>query len=79
MKTSPFLDFVCAQLLFASCPKKFWNEVAITFVYVINRHPPSAIHNLTPFERLYGTPPSYSHHKVFSCACFVLLHPYEHT
>ncbi|KAL4028792.1 hypothetical protein IC575_012003 [Cucumis melo] len=40
---------------------------------------PTVIHNISPFERLYGTPPTYSHLKVFGCACFVLLHSHEHT
>ena len=39
----------------------------------------SFIHNVSPFERLYGTFPSYSNLKVFGCACFVLLHPHQHT
>ncbi|KAL0546824.1 hypothetical protein IC582_016742 [Cucumis melo] len=35
--------------------------------------------NISPFEKLYGTPPNYSNLKTFGCACFVLLHPHEHT
>ncbi|KAL0539908.1 hypothetical protein IC582_024129 [Cucumis melo] len=73
------LDSVRAQLLSGSCPEKFWGEAALTSVYVINRLPSQVIHNISPFERLYGTPPTYSHLKVFGCACFVLLHSHEHT
>src|SRR5262249_6024238 len=73
------LDSVRAQLLSASCPEKFWGEAALTSVYTINRVPTLVLHNLSPFERLYGTPPDYSTLKVFGCACFVLLHPSEHT
>ncbi|KAL0561212.1 hypothetical protein IC582_001634 [Cucumis melo] len=73
------LDFIRAQLLSGSCPEKFWGEAVLTSVYVINRLPSQVIHNISPFERLYGTLPSYSHLKVFGCACFVLLHPHEHT
>ncbi|KAL4035953.1 hypothetical protein IC575_004667 [Cucumis melo] len=73
------LDSVHVQLLSRSCSENFWGEAALTSVYVINRLPSQVIHNLSPFERLYDTPPSYSDLKVFGCACFVLLHPHEHT
>ncbi|KAL0541828.1 hypothetical protein IC582_021892 [Cucumis melo] len=73
------LDSVRALLFSASCPEKFWGEAALTSVYTINRLPSSVLQNISPFERLYGTPPNYSNLKVFGCACFVLLHPHEHT
>ncbi|KAL0534904.1 hypothetical protein IC582_029203 [Cucumis melo] len=73
------LDSVRAQLLSASCSEKFWGEAALTSVYVINRLPSQVIYNVSPFEQLYGTSPSYSNLKVFGCACFVLLHSHEHT
>ncbi|TYK17748.1 Retrovirus-related Pol polyprotein from transposon TNT 1-94 [Cucumis melo var. makuwa] len=73
------LDSVRALLLSASCPEKFWGEAALTSVSTINRLPSSVLQNISPFERLYGTPPNYSNLKTFSCACFVLLHPYEHS
>ncbi|KAA0025466.1 Retrovirus-related Pol polyprotein from transposon TNT 1-94 [Cucumis melo var. makuwa] len=73
------LDSVRALLLSASCPEKFWGEAALTSVYTINRLPSSVLQNISPFERLYGTPPNYSNLKVFGCACFVLLQPHEHT
>uniref|UniRef100_A0A2N9F7S6 Integrase catalytic domain-containing protein n=1 Tax=Fagus sylvatica TaxID=28930 RepID=A0A2N9F7S6_FAGSY len=73
------LDSVRAFLISASCPERFWGEAALTAVYTINRLPSSALQNVTPFERLYGTPASYSSLRVFGCACFVLLQPHEHS
>ena len=73
------LDLVRALLLYASCPEKFWGEIALTSVYIINRLPSSVLQNISPFEKLYGTPPNYPNLKVFGCAYFVLLHPHEHT
>jgi hypothetical protein len=73
------LDSVRAFLISASCPERFWGEAALTAVYTINRLPSSALQNVTPFERLYGTPTSYFSLRVFGCACFVLLQPHEHS
>uniref|UniRef100_A0A2N9FQ07 Integrase catalytic domain-containing protein n=1 Tax=Fagus sylvatica TaxID=28930 RepID=A0A2N9FQ07_FAGSY len=73
------LDSVRAFLISASCPERFWGEAALTAVYTINRLPSSALQNVTPFERLYGTPASYSSLRVFGCACFVLLQSHEHS
>jgi hypothetical protein len=73
------LDSVRAFLLSASCPEHFLGEVALTAVYTINRLPSTALHNMIPFERLYGTPASYSSLRVFGYACFVLLQPHKHS
>ncbi|KAL0549526.1 hypothetical protein IC582_014011 [Cucumis melo] len=73
------LDSVRALLFSALYPEKFWGEAALTFVYTINRLPSSILQNISPFEKLYGTPPNYSNLKTFGCVYFVLLHPHEHT
>uniref|UniRef100_A0A2N9IIQ3 CCHC-type domain-containing protein n=1 Tax=Fagus sylvatica TaxID=28930 RepID=A0A2N9IIQ3_FAGSY len=57
----------------------FGGKPPLTAVYTINRLPSSALQNVTPFERLYGTPASYSSLRVFGCACFVLLQSHEHS
>ncbi|RVX00672.1 Retrovirus-related Pol polyprotein from transposon TNT 1-94 [Vitis vinifera] len=44
----------------------------------INRIPSTVIHNQTPYERLFGSPPNYHHLRSFGSACFVLLQPHEH-
>ena len=54
-------------------------EVNPTAIYTINYLPPFVLDNVSPFESLYHTPPDYSSLKVFGCACFVLLQPYEYT
>lgn len=60
-------------LLFSSAPKEFWGEAVHTSVYLINRLPSPIIGKISPYECLYGTPPTYSHLKVFCSTCFVLL------
>ncbi|TYK19098.1 putative mitochondrial protein [Cucumis melo var. makuwa] len=78
-KHRQILDSVRGLLLSASCPEKFWGEAALTSVYTINHLPSSVLQNISPFEKLYGNPLNYSNLKTFGCACFVLLHPHEHT
>jgi hypothetical protein len=73
------LDSVRAFLISASCPERFLGEATLTAVYTINRLPSSALQNVTPFERLYNTPASYSSLCIFGYACFVLLQPHEHS
>ena len=73
------LDSVKAFLLSASCPECFLGEAALTVVYTINRLPSSALQNVTPFERLYGTPASYSSLRIIGCACIVLLQSHKHS
>ena len=66
-------DTVHALLLSAKVPAPFWGEAALHVVHAINRIPSPVIHNQTPYERLFGSPPDYHHLRSFSSACFVLL------
>ena len=42
-----------------------------TAIYIINRTPTAAVHNVTPEERYSGKKPDLSHLKVFVCICYV--------
>ncbi|GFZ16739.1 hypothetical protein Acr_26g0000090 [Actinidia rufa] len=80
-----FLAFLREQgtLPHRSCPgtspQNGRAELALTAAYTINRVPSPLLGNLTPYERLYGTPPDYHSLRVFGCAYFVLLQPHEQT
>ena len=77
-KLCHILDTVRAPLLSAKVPAPFWDEAALHAAHVINHIPSSVIHNQTPYEGLFGSPPDYSHLRSFGSACFVLLQPHEH-
>jgi len=51
----------------------FWAECVLTAVYLINRLPITLLSQQTPFERLYGKVPSYSHLKVFGCLAYATV------
>jgi histone deacetylase 1/2 len=67
-----------ALLSQASVPLKFWDEAFLTATYLINRLPSSAISFKTPFEQLFSASPEFSHLRVFGCACWPNLRPYNH-
>jgi hypothetical protein len=73
------LDAVQTLLLSASIPEHFWGDAALIAVYTINRVPSPPTLNKSPYELLYGSPLNYQLLRVFSCFCFVLLQPHEHT
>ncbi|RVW71923.1 Retrovirus-related Pol polyprotein from transposon TNT 1-94 [Vitis vinifera] len=77
-KLRHILDTVRALLLSAKVPAPFWGEASLHAVHAINCIPSAVIHNQTPYERLFGSPPNYHHLRSFGSACFVLLQPHEH-
>ena len=77
-KLRHILDTVRALLLSAKVPAPFWGEAALHAVHAINRIPSPVIHNQTPYEHLFGSPPDYRHIRSFGSACFALLQPHEH-
>ncbi|KAJ4790834.1 Retroelement pol polyprotein-like [Rhynchospora pubera] len=52
-------------------PIKFWGECVLTAAYLINRTPTPLLNNKTPYELLFGKPPSYAAVRNFGCLCYV--------
>jgi histone deacetylase 1/2 len=61
----------------ASMPLKFWDEAFVTATYLINRTPSKVIDYTTPLERLLHVKPNYAALRVFGCACWPNLRPYN--
>jgi hypothetical protein len=68
-----------ALLAHAHVPLKFWDEAFLSATYLINRLPSRVIDNTTPLERIFHTPPNYSMLRIFWCACWPHLCPYNST
>ena len=66
-----------ALLAAASMPLKFWDEAFLTAVHLINMLPSRVINNESPVERLLHTKPDYTSLRVFGCACWPNLRPYN--
>lgn len=54
----------------ASLPIDYWGECILTAGYLINRTPSPLLHGLTPFEKLYGHAPSFTHLRVLGCLAY---------
>ena len=61
----------------ASMPLKFWDEAFLTATFLINLLPSKVIDFDTPTERLLGTAPNYEALRIFGCACWPNLRPYN--
>jgi transposase InsO family protein len=66
-----------ALLSFASIPRHFWDDAFVTACYLINRMPTPTLKNQSPFEVLFKTPPDYKFLRIFGCACWPHLRPYN--
>ena len=61
----------------SSLPSYYWDHAFTTTAYLINRMPTHVLSNLSPYEKLFNRPPDYSFLRVFGCACFPNLSPYN--
>ena len=66
-----------ALLVGAFMPLKFWDEAFLTAVHITNILPSCVINHETPVERLLHTKPDYKSLRVFGCACWPNLRPYN--
>ena len=52
-------------------PHIYWAEAVSSAVYIMNRTPTVAIHDVTPKEKFTSNKPDLSHLKVFGCIAYV--------
>lgn len=60
-------------------PLKFWDEAFLTATFPINLLPSKVINFDTPVQRLLNHTPNYESLRVFGCACWPNLRPYNKT
>ena len=52
-------------------PQYYWAEAVHTAVYIMNRTPTAAVHDVMPEEKFTGLKVDVSHFKVFGCIAYV--------
>ncbi|KAG8486207.1 hypothetical protein CXB51_019494 [Gossypium anomalum] len=61
----------------ASMSVEFWSNAFSHAIHVVNKLPTYVLHGISPYEMLYKVRPDYSRLRVFGCACFPSLQPYN--
>ena len=60
-------------------PHTYWDEAVSTTIYIMNRTPTAAVHDVTPEEKFTSVKPDLSHLKVFECIAYVHVPNELHT
>jgi len=58
-------------------PHIYWDDAFLMATYLINRLPTTPL-DISPLEKLYNHTPDFSSLKIFGCACFPFLCPFNH-
>lgn len=63
-------------MIHAKFAPPFWGESIFTAIYLINKLPSVGLHWKSPFEILFGKPPSFDHLRIVGCLVYgALLKP----
>jgi hypothetical protein len=71
------VDMALCLISHSSLPFTYWPYAFSTAVYLINRLPSITRNYVSPWEILFGHSPDYKSLKIFGCACYPLLRPYN--
>jgi len=55
----------------------FWEDAFLTAVYIINRLPTPILQHKSPYEMVNNSKPDFNFLRVFGCACWPYLRPYN--
>ena len=58
-------------------PQQFWEDAFLMTTYIINRLPTPILNQKSPYKIVYHHTPDYHFLKVFGCACWPYLRPYN--
>jgi hypothetical protein len=76
-KHQHIVDMALCLISHSSLPFTYWPYAFSTAVYLINRLPSITRNYVSPWEILFSHSPDYKSFKIFGCACYPLLRPYN--
>ena len=77
LKHRHIVEIRLALLYHANMPLHFWDDAFSTTYYLINRTPTVTLKNKSPYEVLFKCNPNYKFLRIFGCACWPNLRPYN--
>ncbi|XP_019054438.1 PREDICTED: uncharacterized protein LOC109115183 [Nelumbo nucifera] len=69
-KNGHIVEIVRSMMITSTIPVRFWGDVVLTTVFLINRVPSCVLGYSTPFSLLFPEEMFYIPLKVFGCVCF---------
>jgi hypothetical protein len=62
-----------SMLKAAGMPGRFWGEVVMTVVYILNRSLTHSVEGKMPYQAWHGKKPSVHHLRVFGCTAYMKI------
>ncbi|KAJ4744580.1 polyprotein [Rhynchospora pubera] len=74
-KHKHIVELSLATMNHASIPTKYWDDIFLSIVYLINRLP--SVNKKIPYTTLFNKIPDYSTLRILGCLCFPYVRPYN--
>lgn len=71
------MDMARALIIEGEIDDTFWPEVILAMTYIKNIRPTTALKGLSPYQKLFNTPPDPTHLRVLGSTIYVLIHEEE--
>lgn len=72
-KHQNLLNVVRSIMFQVAFPDQLWIGCILTTTYLINRIRYESLHNQSPFFKLYGKQPNYSHLRTYDCLPYLYI------
>lgn len=67
------MDIVRASIIEGGIDDMFWLEIILVMTYIMNIRPTSTLNGLSPYEKLYNTPPNPTYLWLLGSMIYILI------